>query len=238
MKKLFLILFVLATVACTTSAEDNFEVNTFDTSEGELEITFIGHASLMVTFNSKVIHVDPWSKMADYSKLPKADIVLSTHEHSDHLDSAALDLVCTDKTILLYPESCASKYKDGTVMKYRDKITAKGINVETVPAYNTFKKSVHPYGLVNGYVVTFGDIRVYFAGETGDIPELKNLKDIDIAFLAMDSVYNMTPEMAERAAKIINPQILYPIHTAEENPSLLVDLLKDTNIEVRIRKMQ
>ena len=238
MKKFFLLLFALSTVAFTTSAEDNFEVDTFDTSEGELKITFIGHASLIVNFNGKVIHVDPWSKMADYSKLPKADLVLSSHEHIDHLDPTALDLICTDETILLYPESCASKYKGGIVMKYGDKITTKGFNVETVPAYNTFKKRIHPYGLVNGYVVTFGDNRVYFAGETGDIPELNNLKDINIAFLAMDSVYNMTPEMAARAAKIIKPQILYPIHMADKNPSLLVDLLEDIDIEVRIRKMQ
>ena len=240
MKKLFLFLFVLINVVCIAYAEENFEVDTFETSKGELKITFIGHASLMVNFDGKVIYIDPWSRMADYSKFPKADLVLSSHEHIDHLDPAALDIVCTAETILLYPESCARKYKGGIVMKYGDKILVKGFIIETVPAYNTFKKRVHPHGLVNGYVVPFGDKRVYFAGETGDIPELEKLKDkdIDIAFLAMDSVYNMTPEMAAKAAKIIKPRILYPIHTADEEPSKLVDLLKDTDIDVRIRKMQ
>ena len=191
----------------------------------------------MVAFNGKVIHVDPWSEIADYSKLPKADLVLLSHDHMDHLDPAALDLICSTDTILLYPESCARKYNGGIVMNYGDKIMAKGFIVETVPAYNIIKK-IHPYGLTNGYIVTCGDKRVYFVGETEDIPEFKKLDNIDIAFLSMDSIYNMTPEMAAKASKIIKPQILYPIHMAGENPSKLVDLLKDTGIEVRIRKMQ
>ena len=231
----------------TTDYQIDFEEDNFTTSAGNLKITFIGHGSYMFTFNNKVIYVDPWSDVADYSKLQKADIVLVTHEHIDHLDPTALNLILTDKSVLMYSESCADKYEGGIVTKYGDVITINGIKIETVPAYNIIVKKIgsHQWGFANGHVITFGDMRVYAAGETEKIPEMEQIKDIDIAFFSVDSVFNMTPEMAAEAAKIIMPKILYPIHftpTFMNNISdldILMNLLKDTKeIEVRIRKIQ
>ena len=230
-----------------SSLRSDFEVDVFKTSEGELKITFVGHGSYMFTFNNLVIHFDPWSTLTDYSKLPKADIVLVTHEHMDHLDPTALDLIRKDETVLLYSESCAEKYKGGHVTKYGDVQTIKGIKIETVPAYNIIvtKQGSHPYGWANGYVFNFGDMRVYSAGETEIIPEMERIKDIDIALFSVDSVFNMTPEMAAEAAKVIKPKVLYPIHfkpTLQNKLSdldILVNLLKDEKeIDIRIRKMQ
>ena len=235
----------LAFLTGSTAAEtDGFEKDIVKTSEGDLAITFIGHASYMFAYGGMVIHVDPWSRVADYSDLPNADLVLITHGHIDHLDPPALALVCTDSTMIVYPPSCAEKYPGGVVMRPGDKNTFAGIGIEAVHAYNLTNLSnpggrlVHPKGMGVGYILTFGGVRVYCMGETENVPEMRDIKDIDIAFMAMDSVYNLTPVMAAGLAKLINPAILYPIHFADEDPSKLTGLLEGTGIEVRIRNMK
>jgi len=221
-----------------------FETDTIKTSAGDLKITFLGHGSLYFTFGGKVIHVDPFSAVADYSTLPKADMILLAHEHMDHLDLKALNPVRSDKTIVVLPEVCAKQVEGGLVMKNGDVKTVGGLKIEAVPAYNIVHKReagqpFHPKGVGNGYIITFGDKRVYVAGDTENIPEMKNIKNIDVAFLPMNLPYTMTPEMAADAAKMINPKILYPYHYGETDTSKLVALLKDTKeIEVRIRKMK
>jgi L-ascorbate metabolism protein UlaG (beta-lactamase superfamily) len=198
----------------------------------------------MFTFGGKVIHVDPWSKMADYTKLPKADIILLTHHHGDHLDTKALDTLRTEKTTVVLTETCAAKVKGGVVMNNGDVKTLQGLKIEAVPAYNIVHMRskgtpFHPKGNGNGYVITFGDKRVYVAGDTENVPEMKGLKEIDIAFLPMNVPYTMTPEMVADAAKAFKPKILYPYHYGKTDTSKLVDLLKDTgDIEVRIRNMK
>jgi L-ascorbate metabolism protein UlaG (beta-lactamase superfamily) len=221
-----------------------FETDTIKTSAGDLKITFLGHGSLYFTFGGKVIHVDPFSAVADYSTLPKADIILLAHEHMDHLDLKALNPVRTDKTIVVLPQVCAKQVEGGLVMKNGDVKTVGGLKIEAVPAYNIVHKRetgqpFHPKDVGNGYIITFGDKRVYVAGDTENIPEMKNIKNIDVAFLPMNLPYTMTPEMAADAAKTIKPKILYPYHFGETDTSKLVGLLKDTKeIEVRIRKMK
>jgi L-ascorbate metabolism protein UlaG (beta-lactamase superfamily) len=198
----------------------------------------------MFAFGGKVIHVDPYSKLADYARLPKADIVLVTHEHRDHLDPAALEKVRTGKTKLVLTEAGAGQVSGGMVMKNGDVRTIDGLKIEAVPAYNIIGKRengqpYHPRGNGNGYVITFGDKRVYVAGDTENIPEMKDLKDIDIAFLPMNLPYTMTPEMAADAAKMVRTKVLYPYHTGDTDVSKLVALLKEQKgIEVRIRPMQ
>lgn len=224
-------------------AQTQFEVDTISTSAGDLDITFLGHGTLMFTFNGNVIHIDPFSQVADYAALPKADLVLITHDHGDHLDPAALGHIRTEKTTLLIAESCAGKVKGGTVMKNGDVQTFKDIRIEAVPAYNIVNKRgngqpYHPQGAGNGYILTFGDTRVYVAGDTENTPEMKALKDIAVAFLPMNLPYTMTPEMVADAAKAFRPGILYPYHFGDTDTSQLVTLLQDErDIEVRIRKM-
>ena len=219
-------------------------MDTFKTSAGDLKITFIGHGTLMFTFGGKIIHVDPYSDVADYTKLPKADMILLTHEHGDHLDSKALGAVHTEKSVVVLTETCAKQIQGGIVMKNGDVKTIEGLKIEAVPAYNILHKRpegqpFHPKGIGNGYVITFGDKRVYVAGDTENITEMKELKNIDIAFLPMNLPYTMTPEMVADAAKVLKPKILYPYHFGETDTSKLVNLLKGMKeIEVRIRKMK
>jgi L-ascorbate metabolism protein UlaG (beta-lactamase superfamily) len=245
MEKLFLSVFgLMLTLVAVAAAQEKFETDTIKTSAGDLKFTFIGHGSLMFTFQGRIIHVDPFSEMADYTKMPKADIVLLTHEHRDHLDLKASGFLRTEKTVVILTKTCAKQVENGIVMDNGDVKTIEGLKIEAVPAYNIVHKRdngqpFHPKDIGNGYVITFGNKRVYVAGDTENIPEMKELKDIDIAFLPMNLPYTMIPEMVADSAKAFKPKILYPYHYGETDTSKLLDLLKDVKeIEVRIRKMK
>jgi L-ascorbate metabolism protein UlaG (beta-lactamase superfamily) len=245
LQKIFLMATMfIAILAVHAAAQESFESDIIKTSAGDLKITFIGHGTLMFTFEGKTIHVDPVSKEADYTKLPKADLILVTHHHGDHLDLKALGILRTDKTELALTEICAQQVKGGVVMKNGETKVVGGLKIEAVPAYNLVHmrsegKPFHPKGEGNGYVITFGDKRVYVAGDTENTPEMKKLEKIDVAFLPMNLPYTMTPEMVADAAKAFRPKILYPYHFGETDISRIVALLKDTKeIEVRIRKMK
>lgn len=221
----------------------SFEKDVFKTSEGDLTIFFIGHGTLMMEFDGKVIHIDPVGNYADYSKLPKADIILITHEHGDHLDASAIEKVKKESTAVILTKGCSQKYNEGKVMNNGDSGTYAGINIEAVPAYNIKNmrsegNPFHPKGVGNGYVIQFGDKKVYVAGDTENIPEMANLKNIDIAFLPMNLPYTMTPEMVFEAIKLFHPKVLYPYHFGNTKTDELINLMKNqTTTEVRIRKL-
>lgn len=225
------------------AAQEKFETDAIKTSAGNLEITFIGHGTLMFTFGGKVIHIDPWTQLADYSKLPKADLILLTHEHRDHLDLKAVDILRKERAAIVCPKITAEQIKGATVMNNGDVKTVEGLTIKAVPAYNLVHKRdtgqpFHPKGDGNGYLITFGDKNVYVAGDTENIPEMKALKGIDIAFLPMNLPFTMTPEMVADAVLAFKPKILYPYHFGETDTPKLLALLKDSGIEVRIRKMK
>jgi len=220
------------------------ESDTIKTSKGDLVISFLGHATLMMTYGGKTIHIDPVSSEADYGKLPQADVILITHEHFDHLDLKAVNAIKTAGTKIVGTPDVAKKIPGIIVMKNGDTQTVNGLKIETVAAYNIKHmrepgKPFHPKGVGNGYIVTFGDKRLYLAGDTENTPEMKHLQSIDIAFLPMNLPYTMTPEMVADAARAFKPKILYPYHCGETDTTKLVALLKDEKgIDVRIRKMK
>jgi L-ascorbate metabolism protein UlaG (beta-lactamase superfamily) len=225
------------------TAHGQFETDIISTTSGDLAITFLGHGSLAMVFNGLHIYVDPFGKMADYSSLTKADLVLVTHEHFDHLDPQALASIRTEKTLLVLTEMCAQQIKGGIIMRNGESGTVAGIPIQVVPAYNLVHlrpsgDPFHPQGSGNGYLLTFGDIRLYIAGDTENIPEMKMLDSVDIAFLPMNLPYTMTPEMVVEAVKSFRPHILYPYHFGETDTQELVNLMRaEKGIEVRIRKM-
>jgi L-ascorbate metabolism protein UlaG (beta-lactamase superfamily) len=235
---------ILTAFAGTTSGQKKLETDTVKTSGGDLAITCIGHASLMFAWSGKIIDVDPVSSMTDYSVLPKADLILVTHDHGDHFDPKAIAAVRTPQTRVIVSASLEGKLDSGVVMKNGDAETFEGIRIEAVPAYNIVNKQpggapYHPKGAGNGYVLTFGNVRVYVAGDTENIPEMKALKNIDIAFLPMNLPFTMTPEMVADAAKMFRPKILYPYHYGNTDTSKLKTALgSETGIEIRIRQMQ
>jgi len=221
-----------------------YEEDTIETSVGALKMTFVGHGTLMFTFGGKIIHVDPVSREADYTQMPKADLILITHEHGDHLDPEAIAAVRQEDTAIVLTEKCAAAVADGTVMRNGDVREVMGLKIEAVPAYNILHmrssgQPYHPRGDGNGYIITFGDTRVYVAGDTENTPEVKALTDIDVAFLPMNLPYTMTPEMVADAARAFRPKIVYPYHYGQTDASELVELLADEeDIEVRIRQLQ
>jgi len=244
MLKGILLVVSIMLVAVFVHAQGQLATDTIRTAAGDLKITFIGHGSLFFTFKGKIIQVDPYGTLTDYSKLPKADIILITHDHPDHFDLPAIAMLRTKDSTIVLTKACAEKITDGVVMGNGDVKTVQGLKIEAVPAYNIVNKRgngqpFHPRGIGNGYIVTFGDKRVYIAGDTENTPEMKALRKIDIAFLPMNLPYTMTPEMVADAAKAFKPAILYPYHYGDTDTAKLIAALKDVRgIEVRIRNMK
>jgi len=237
----FLIVFMASFYAI---AQNELTSDIIKTSDGDLEITFIGHGTLMFQFNDLVIHADPVIQYADYSTLPKADIILITHQHGDHFNLDAIQMISKPSTSVILTQTCSEKFEEGLIMKNGDEQNIDGLNILAVPAYNVVHKRengtpYHPKGEGNGYVISFGDKKVYIGGDTENFPEMKDMKDIDIAFLPMNLPYTMTPEMVANAVSILNPGILYPYHFGNTNTDELVELLKNNNsVEIRIRDLQ
>ncbi|MFC1523621.1 MBL fold metallo-hydrolase [Thermodesulfobacteriota bacterium] len=233
----FYVVFILSIQPVVAHAA--VETDTFMTSKGELVITHVGHGSLMFSFDNMIIHVDPFSKQGDYGSFPKADIVLITHEHRDHLDLQAVNLITKNDTVFVVNEAAAPQLPDAVVMKNGQQRTVKDVRIEAVAAYNLLHmrengNPYHPRGNGNGYVVNFADKRVYVAGDTENIPEMKTLGAIDIAFLPMNLPYTMTPEMTADAAVKVHPKVLIPYHYGKTDTATLHQLLQGSGIEIRI----
>lgn len=220
----------------------DYEKDTFLTDSGkEVTITFIKHGSLMLTYEGQQIQVDPVTMFAQYSTFPKADYILVTHEHGDHLDAQAIDtLTQADTRLILNPSSREILGKDEEIRNGERLQLTDDILLEAVPAYNTTpgREQYHPRHRDNGYILTIDGLRIYIAGDTEDIPEMRELKEIDIAFLPVNQPYTMTVAQAVRAAKMFTPKVLYPYHFGETDVKPIKEQLKESGIDVRIRKME
>ncbi len=219
------------------------EVDRIQTSAGDVELFFIGHGSLMFRHGGYVIHIDPVSSSGSYEGLPAADLILVTHEHYDHLDPELIGKLRKKETVLICNPASAPKMPGCRIMKSGDRTIINNVTIEAVPAYNIVHERAkgqpfHPRGSGNGYVISIADKRFYVAGDTENIPEMKNLRNIDVAFLPMNLPYTMTPAMVADAAKAFKPAILYPYHYGDTNTAEIVRLLKDTGTEVRIRDLK
>jgi L-ascorbate metabolism protein UlaG (beta-lactamase superfamily) len=226
MKKLaFVMVFFVAAILVHAQ---QLSPDVYETSKGKLTISFIGHGTLMFQFDGKTIQVDPWSKLADYSALPKADLILITHAHGDHLDTAAIRKTSKAGTVLIVTSEVAGIINRGEVMKNGDSKSVLGLTVEAVPAYNSTpgRERFHLKGRDNGYVIHFGNKKVYIAGDTEDIPEMALLKDIDIAFLPVNQPYTMLPEQVVKAVAMFHPAVLYPYHFGETDMEKVKELLQ------------
>ena len=219
-----------------------YKVERFRTPRGAVvEITLVKHASLEIRFKGLSIQVDPVTelgKKTDYAKeFPKADYILVTHEHFDHFDQAAIDALRKDGTVLITNNRCAQMTGWGKALANGDSLQL-AFDMEAVPAYNITEGHLqfHPKGRDNGYVLTLDGLRIYIAGDTEDIPEMAELKDIDIAFLPCNQPYTMTPDQCVRAAEMIRPKVLIPYHFGETDITALPDRLP--GMKVLLRQMQ
>ncbi len=239
---LLIVAFCMVTTLLFAQKTDDFTTNSGNT----IRIFHIGHGTLMINFRGKVIHIDPWSRLANYDSLTKADYIFITHHHGDHLDSVALSKVFTPNTLLYWTKICGEQSKlklEGRVVSNGDTITTPDFRFIAVPAYNIVNKRsngnpFHPKGEGNGYIFEFDNLRVYVAGDTENIPEMQSFGNIDIAFLPANLPYTMSPEMFKAAVMMLKPKILYPYHTGNTDLKVLNDMLKDVDVEVRFRDMK
>ena len=222
------------------------QTDEFTTKSGKkVRFTCIKHASIQINYNGLEIQVDPVGKgmkpETDYSQFPKADIILVTHEHHDHFDSDAIAQLTKASTKIYLNPAVHKMFGSGKALKNGDKVKiANDITIEAVPAYNTTpgREKFHPKGRDNGYILTLDGMRIYIAGDTEDIPEMANIKDISIAFLPCNQPYTMTIEQAANAAKIIKPKVLFPYHYNATPVNKLIPLLSREGIKVLIRNYQ
>jgi L-ascorbate metabolism protein UlaG (beta-lactamase superfamily) len=211
----------------------------FQTKAGELKITPIRHASLMIEAGNKVIHIDPWSQ-GNYEGMPKADIILITDIHGDHMDPKAIELVRKADTQIIAPAAVVKTVTNATAMANGETKTLGAFTVEAIPMYNEKRgpsegKLYHDKGRGNGYLLTYGGLRIYVAGDTEGVPEMRALKNIDVAFIPMNLPYTMTPEEAAEAVKAFKPKVAYPYHYRESDTKLFASALAGTGIDVRLR---
>jgi L-ascorbate metabolism protein UlaG (beta-lactamase superfamily) len=235
--------YLLLALSSTISADPlpQFPSDTIETNDGPLTIYFIGHATIMMKYKNLIIHIDPVSEYSDYKKMPKADLILVTHEHHDHFDIQAITSLTKKGTAVVLNNAARNILRSGQALEQGDSAIIQGITIKAIPAYNTTagRDKFHPQGRDNGYVLNIGGRNIYLAGDTENTPEMAQLKEIDIAFLPVNQPYTMTPEQFAQAVKDFKPKIVYPYHYGETDLSGLPELLKDVKgTELRIRPMK
>jgi L-ascorbate metabolism protein UlaG (beta-lactamase superfamily)/rhodanese-related sulfurtransferase len=224
-------------------AEDACEVDSFTTKTGKtVKFHALVHASIRIEYDGREIQIDPVSKLGekviDYAAMPPADYIFITHEHHDHFDTTAIRQLTGDNTQIITNQRCAEMLGYGTVMANGDFLQlADDFTVEAVPAYNITDEHLrfHPEGRDDGFILTLDGLRIYIAGDTEDIAEMAEIKDIDIAFMPCNQPYTMTPEQLVNAARVVKPKVLFPYHYGQTDVSCIPSQLESDGVEVRIR---
>ena len=237
------LLFFLFLVASCNQKGQIGGIETFRTKDGKkVVITCIKHASLQIHYDGKEFEIDPVSSayrpIINYTEKPKAEFILVTHDHYDHFDPNAIFLLTKNNTVLLMPLRCYHRYPAGIIIRNNEKIQLDDhIWVYAVPAYNITKeyRSLHPKGVGNGYIIDLNGFRIYIAGDTEFIPEMKNIKNIDVAFLPCDKPKTMSPAQLRQAAAVIRPKVLFPYHMGQTDSLQIVRSLRGLGIDVRMR---
>ncbi|MDE3154932.1 MAG: MBL fold metallo-hydrolase [Acidobacteriota bacterium] len=206
---------------------------------GAIEITPLYHASLQIAYGGTVIQVDP-TKEGNAFGPAKADLILVTDIHGDHFQPPALEAVKKAETPVVAPQVVADKLPGALVMRNGDTRTVAGIEIHALPMYNLHRgpapgQLYHPKGRGNGYILTLGGKRIYIAGDTACTPEMKAVRNIDVAFVPMNLPYTMTPAEAAACVKVFHPKIVYPYHYRGSDLKVFADALQGTGIDVRLR---
>ncbi|MBI2816906.1 MAG: MBL fold metallo-hydrolase [Acidobacteria bacterium] len=230
---------LMAAALAQQARSAKYSSETIPASGGDISVTPINHAMMMLQFGDKVIGVDPTGQ-GDYTDLPKADLILITDIHPDHMDRASIDKWKKSSTVIVAPAAVAKTITEAQVINNGEKKTIAGVEIEAVPMYNMERgpepgKKFHDKGRGNGYILTLGGKRIYISGDTEAIPEIKALKNIDVAFVCMNLPYTMTAQEAADAVKAFKPKIVYPYHSRNTNTEEFAAALKGTSIDVRLR---
>jgi len=212
--------------------------DSFETSAGPVKITPIQHASLMIEAGGKVIQVDPVGNF--YQGMPKADLILITDIHGDHMSPPTIAQLKKEGTVIIAPAAVAKTVTEAQVLNNSETKQWSGWTIEAIPMYNIKRgpspgQLFHDKGRGDGYVLTYGGKRFYLSGDTEGIPEMRALKNIDVAFVCMNLPYTMPPEEAADAVKAFKPKVVYPYHYRGSDLKVFEKALAGSGIEVRIR---
>lgn len=237
MKKLMIILSAGAILSsCASAQQYSCPVESFKAPKGgQVQIAMVNHGSIALSYKGYEIQVDPVGDF--YAEFPKADLIVISHEHGDHLAPDVVKSLSKEGTRVICNASSASKLDDPEIMRNGDSAElAKNISVKAVPAYNITEghTNFHPKGNGNGYLFSIGGLSIYVAGDTEEIPELSDLKDIDIAFLPANQPYTMTVEQCISAAKTIAPKVLVPYHLGNTDVQAIKAGLEGSGIDVKL----
>ena len=221
-------------------------MDTFKTKSGKtLSVTPIKHASMELDFDGLVIQVDPVTDgtppVTDYTQWRKADVILITHDHYDHVDAQAVAALSKDGTVIVANGNGAALLGAGEVLHNGDSLRlSEDLVVHAVAAYNTTPghTQFHPKGRDNGYIIEADGLRVYIAGDTEDIEEMAEVGSVDVAFLPCNQPYTMTPKQLRHATDMVRPKVLFPYHYGDTAPEAMMAALEGSGIDVRIREFQ
>lgn len=237
MKKIAILL-AGAAVACA-SGEPLPNTEVFKAPDGgKVTITMISHGSIEISYKDCEIQVDPVGAAIDYSAAPKADIILITHEHGDHLDPSAVIALLKEGTTVICNAASAEKLENPIIMANGDTKTIGGVEVTACPAYNISegRTRFHPQGNGNAYLLSVGGLKIYVGGDTEDIPEFAQMKGVDVAFLPVNQPYTMTVEQCISAALAMQPKVLIPYHLGDTDMQAIKDGLEGSGIDVRLHE--
>jgi L-ascorbate metabolism protein UlaG (beta-lactamase superfamily) len=232
------LLFCVTTEAIQTMAQTPRPVQTFATSAESVKITPIFHASLLIEAGGKNIYLDP-AKPGNFSGLPLADLILITHVHGDHMDPSTILSISKPGTQIMAPPAVVKTVTTANPISNGETKKWDGWTIEAIPMYNIKRGPsagmlYHEKGQGNGYVLTYGGKRFYFSGDTENIPEMRALRNIDVAFVCMNLPYTMPPDEAADAVKAFHPKVVIPYHDRGSDLSVFEKALQGTGIEVRI----
>ncbi len=221
-------------------------MDSFTTQSGKsLQVTPIKHGSMEINFEGRIIQVDPvidgTPPTTDYTKMAKADVILITHDHYDHYDEQAVSDLRKESTVIITNQLTAAALGEGEVMYNGDSLQVfDDLKIDAVAAHNTTPghTQFQPKGRDNGFILTADGLRIYIAGDTEDIEEMKEVADIDIAFMPCNQPYTMTPAQLRHAAEMVRPRVLYPYHYGDTDPNAIIEALEGLDIDVRIRNFQ
>ena len=216
-KYALVIFFTLSLLACKNDKKTDTDKK--NSQSAELKITPIEHATMVLEYNGKTIYVDPTGGKEAFESLPKADYILITDIHSDHLHLNTIEAIETSTATIIAPEAVyellPKNFRQQTeAMINGSKVDYEAFSIEAIPMYNLREEALkyHSKGRGNGYVLTFGKERIYISGDTEDIPEMRKLQNIDKAFICMNLPYTMTVESAADAVLNFKPMQVYPYH--------------------------
>lgn len=230
-------------VACLAAVLSSWAADMYETANGKLEVNPVRHATLAFRWAGKTILIDPVGGKAPLVKFGTPDLILVTDIHGDHYHKGTLQAVAGKSTRIIAPEAVAAlmprelRARTSTLANGQ-KTKLHGIHVEAVPMYNLTpaRLKFHNKGRGNGYLLTLGGKRVYCSGDTEDIPEMRALKNVDVAFVCMNLPYTMTEEQAADAVRAFKPKVVYPYHYRGSDTEKFKKLVGgDAKIKVRLR---